>query len=275
MGIKILNVYGQSESSALGTFWTRDDYARFDFKAQFGSIGRIRGNEMRITNPDSEGRGEIELRGRNVMMGYLNNPSKTKGAFSDDGWLLTGDQGMIDEDGFVFLTGRIKEIMKDMGGEMILPVQVEEGVKKACNKPLKTIINEVIVVGDGEYFISALLTLMEKKPEGNPSGQLEGYAKEVDPAAQTVAQAKTSELWAKELETCIGEYNKVAAKSQERVFRYYILPKDITPEDAPDMMTPTLKIKRTGVVAGYSEQIKACGGDKELTDRSIVPCTTD
>jgi len=275
MGINILNVFGQSESSAVGTAWFNSDFAQFNFKEKFGSIGRAMGNEVKIAGPDSEGRGEILLRGRNVMMGYLNNAPKTRGAFDSDGWLLTGDQGKIDEDGFVYLTGRLKEIMKDMGGEMILPVQVEEGIKKACNKPLKTIMNEVIVVGDGEYFISALITLMEDKPANMPSGNLVGYAKQVDSSAQTVAEAQKSDVWAKELATCIGEYNKVAAKSQERVYRYHILPKDITPEDAPDMMTPTLKIKRTGVTAGYEDAISGCGGAKELPDRTVQPCSTN
>lgn len=276
MGINILNVYGQSESSAIGTAWLNRDFYRYsNFKSKFGSIGRALGIRVRIANPDSEGRGEIQLRGRNLMMGYLNNLPKTKGAFASDGWLMTGDQGKIDEDGFVHLTGRIKEIMKDLGGEMILPVQVEEGIKKACNKPLKAIINEVVVVGDGQYFISALITLMEEKPENIPDGKLFGYAKHVDSSATTVLEAKKSDAWAKELSTCIGEYNKVAAKSQERVFRYYILPQDITAEDSPDLMTPTQKIKRTGIVAKYAKEITSCGADKQLIERKVEPCTSE
>lgn len=172
------------------------------------------------------------------------------------------------------MTGRLKEIMKDLGGEMILPVQVEEGILKACNTPGKTIINEVVVVGDGQYYISALVTLMEKKPENIPNGKLFGYAQQIDPAAKTVQDAKTSEVWAKELAQCIGEYNKKAAKSQERVYRYYILPKDITAEDSPDLMTPTMKIKRTGVVAKYADAISSCGADKVLSDRQVQPCTS-
>lgn len=209
------------------------------------------------------------------MMGYLNNEAKTKGAFTSDGWLLTGDQGMVDEDGFVYLTGRLKEILKDLGGEMILPVQVEDGIKRACNQNGKTIINEVVVVGDGKYYISALLTLMEEKPENIPNGKLDGSAKNVDAEATTVAEASKSDLWARELQQCIGEYNKVAAKAQERVYRYFILPHDMTPESSPEMMTPTLKIKRTGVASAYAAEIVACGGDEQLPSRQVRACATD
>jgi len=276
MGIPILNVFGQSESSAVGTAWVPRHYREHkDFEKKFGSIGKAIGIEVKIADPDKDGRGEIVMRGRNLMMGYLNNLPKTKSTFSTDGWLLTGDQGRIDEDGFVFLTGRLKEIMKDLGGEMILPVQVEEGIKRSCNKPKRTIINEAIVVGDGQYFISVLLTLMEAKPENIPNGDLIGFAKEIDASVQTVSKARKSNLWAKELSTCIGEYNNVAAKAQERVYRYYILPKDLTAEDSPNLVTPTQKIKRNEVVEAFAKKIELCGGAKGETDRKIRPCDTD
>jgi len=276
LGINILNVYGQSESAALGTSWRNSFFKDHrDFKSKFGSIGKPIACDVKIKDPDSQARGEILMRGRNLMLGYLNNPAKTMSTFTEDGWLLTGDQGKFDDDGFVYLTGRLKEIMKDLGGEMILPVQVEEGIKKACNKPMKSIIEEVILVGDGEFFVSALITLLEEKDENIPNGKLIGYAKRIDPAATSVREAKTSQSWKDELAGCIGEYNKnIAAKGQERIYRYYILPKAITGDDAPDLMTPTQKIKRTGVVAKYTNEIQSCGGGKKLTNRTIQPCAS-
>merc|ERR1711879_1104044 len=139
-------------------------------------------------------RNEIMLKGRNVMLGYLNRHDKTQETITQDGWLMTGDKGTIDNDGFVFLTGRLKEIMK-IQGEMIAPVAVEQGILKSCNPPGETVLKQVIVVGDGKYYISVLITLLEKIREDaqgtpRPTGELDAAAKGIDTDAQTVAEAK-------------------------------------------------------------------------------------
>merc|ERR1712048_747339 len=141
------------------------------------------------------------------------------------------------------------------------------------------ILKQVIVVGDGKYYISVLITLLERAKEDatgtpRPSGDLEGAAKEIDTGLkeQTVAEAKKSQKWIAHLRQCIGAYNKVAAKSQEKVYRYVILPKDITADDSPDLMTPTFKIKREGVSDHYKDEIEKCGGDEALSDVQIKPC---
>jgi len=269
MGLQILNMFAQSESSGIGTAWTREDFTNFDLSEKFGSIGQPLGNEVVIDKPKGDDKGEIKLKGRNVMLGYLNRPEKTDEAIQDD-WLLTGDQGKQDADGFVFLTGRLKEIMKTFGGEMIAPVAIEEGIVKACNKPGETILQHVILVGDNKYYTTALVTLLEDQEEGIPTGNLQGPAKHVD-SSVTVSEARKSTTWAARLSQCIGEYNKVAAKTQEKVFRYLILPKAITVE-FPDLMTPTQKIKRSGVSELYEKQIEKCGGDDPLEGRDIQAC---
>merc|ERR1719221_940122 len=126
----------------------------------------------------------------------MNRPDKTSETITPEGWLKTGDMGRIDGDNFVFLTGRLKEIMKDKGGEMIAPVAVEEGIKKACNKPGASILKQAIVVGDGKIYISALLTLVEDAKDGVPTGKLAGGAKDVDGKAKTVKDAIKSGAWA-------------------------------------------------------------------------------
>jgi len=258
MGINILNIYAQSESTALGTAWTPTFFSAYNLTEKFGSIGKALGNELKL----DEETGEILLRGRNVMMGYMNRMDKTASAITEDGWLRTGDKGRVDEDGFVFLVGRIKEIMKSFGGEMIAPVAVEEGIKKACNAD-GLIVKQAIVQGDGYYYLSVFLTVVERAEEGVPTGDLTGAAKTVDPNATTVAEAQKSTAWAERLKACIGDYNKVAAKSPEKVLRFGILPEDITAEHSPDLMTPTFKIKREGVTARYQDILKACGGAPE------------
>merc|ERR1712151_1266865 len=103
IGINILNMFAQSGSSALGTTWTNEDFRKKDIRQWFGSIGRAVGNELKLdVTRDDEGRprNEIMLKGRNVMLGYLNRPDKTEEAIKD-GWLMTGDKGSVDSDGFV------------------------------------------------------------------------------------------------------------------------------------------------------------------------------
>jgi len=255
MGINILNVFAQSESAALGTAWRNEDFDKYNLTEKFGSIGPKLGNDLKI-DPEL---GEIMLKGRNVMLGYLNRMDKTESTITKDGWLKTGDKGKVDDDGFVYLVGRLKEIMKSFGGEMIAPVSVEEGIKKACNGD-GLIVKQAVVQGDGYYYLSVVLTLVEDAKDGIPNGNLLGAAKEVDPAAKTVAAAQKSKVWNDRLSKCIGEYNKGAAKGPERVWRYAILPVDITAEGSPDLMTPTFKIKREGVSSKYADLIATCGG---------------
>merc|ERR1719401_1252887 len=166
-----------------------------------------------VTDPlEGDTEGEIVLYGRNMMLGYLNKEEKTAEAFTPNGWLKTGDRGRVDKDGFVFLTGRLKEIFKDAGGEMIAPVAVEQGIKEACNLPGQQILKQVIVAGDGKYYISALVTLVEGLTENIPTGTLVGEAAKVDPNAETVKDAMMSKAWEERLSACITEYNSGAAK---------------------------------------------------------------
>jgi long-chain-fatty-acid--CoA ligase ACSBG len=266
MGIDILNIFAQSESAALGTAWALQDFEQYDLSEKFGSIGKALGNELRIV----EGNSEIQLKGRNLMLGYLNRMDKTSEAITEDGWLRTGDKGRRDKDGFVFLVGRLKEIMKSFGGEMIAPVAVEEGIKKACNVDGQ-IVKQAVVQGDGAYYLSVLVTLVEDAQDGIPTGSLAGVATEVDPAAQTVADAQQSQVWANRLATCIATYNAGAAKSPEKVWRYAILPRDITAESSPTLMTPTFKIRREHVSAEYSELIASCNGPYDGQPKARAP----
>merc|ERR1719356_1849925 len=171
MGINILNVYAQSEGAALGTAWKPSDFESYNVTEKFGSSGKALGNDLKLDED-----GQILLKGRNVMLGYMNRADKTAETITADGWLKTGDKGSIDKDGFVFLVGRIKEIMKSHGGEMIAPVAVEEGIKKACNRN-GLIVKQAVVQGDGAYYLSVVLTLVEEAEDGIPTGVLAGAAK--------------------------------------------------------------------------------------------------
>lgn len=90
------------------------------------------GVDLRIENPDENGQGEIIIRGRNIMMGYLKNEAATKETIDSRGFLHSGDLGKVDKDTFVFITGRLKELIISAGGENIAPIVIEDNFKSVC-----------------------------------------------------------------------------------------------------------------------------------------------
>lgn len=284
LGLNILNLYGQSESTGLGTMWTNDDFDT----SKVGSIGKPTPyTELRLVDKSSKEvskQGEIQMRGRHVMLGYLSKPEKTQATISEDGWLATGDLATQDDHLWVHLTGRLKEIMKTHGGEMMAPNAMEAGIAKACNTKDKTLLKQVMVVGDGEMYASVLVTLPEEIVDDMPTGKLAWPATLMPPAFEvkarwtTIADARLTEEWEGYLSSCLTEYNKVAEKRAQRVYKFAILPKDIT-RGQDDLMTSTFKIKRTGVVAAYKDLIEKCypaGKDEEkskaIVKSGVTPC---
>lgn len=110
------------------------------------------GMKTKIINPD-DGQGEICLNGRHIFMGYLNDKEKTKETIDNDGWLHTGDMGRIDEKGFVYITGRLKELLITAGGENIPPVPIELQIKTELPH-----ISNAFLIGDKRKFLSVLLS---------------------------------------------------------------------------------------------------------------------
>lgn len=111
------------------------------------------GMKTKIVNPE-DGQGEICIYGRHIFMGYLNDAEKTSETVDSDGWLHTGDMGRIDDKGFVYITGRLKELLITAGGENIPPVNIEQLVKTELPH-----ISNAFLVGDKRKFLSILLTL--------------------------------------------------------------------------------------------------------------------
>jgi long-chain acyl-CoA synthetase len=119
-GWQVLAGYGLAETASMFT-------ANFPGRQRIGSEGRaLPGGEVRIASPDREGVGEIELRGVSVFEGYRNNPSANATAFTDDGWFRTGDLGWLDDDGYLYVTGRSKELIVLGGGKNVYPEEVEQ-----------------------------------------------------------------------------------------------------------------------------------------------------
>ncbi len=144
-GLDVTQGYGLSEASPLIS-------VNPPRKPKSGSIGMvIPSDEVEIRDVDSEGNGEIVARGPNIMKGYYNNPRATKEAITDDGWLLTGDIGYFDEDGYLYITGRKKFVIVTKGGKNIFPEEIEEKLTKSIY------IEEALVFSPNDKDIQAII----------------------------------------------------------------------------------------------------------------------
>ena len=111
------------------------------------------GTDLKIDNPDEQGEGEICMRGRNTMMGYLKNDQATIDTIDSQGYVKSGDRGKIEKDGHLKITGRIKEIIIGAGGENIAPVPVEDNFKENC-----PVCSNIMMIGEQQRFMAALIT---------------------------------------------------------------------------------------------------------------------
>jgi long-chain-fatty-acid--CoA ligase ACSBG len=248
LDIPIHQVYGMSECTGPATLDLPD-------RTKNGSVGpALPGIEIKLDHVegrDKPNEGEICYRGRNVMMGYMKNEEKTAESIDQDGWLHSGDVGRFDENGFVFITGRIKELIITAGGENIAPVPIEGDIKK-----LLAGLSNVMMVGDRRKFCSMLVTLQtEPIPEtGTFSDKLAGEALQVDPSCITVKDAQKSEVWTRYIERGRTTYNnEIAVSNAQKLQKFVILDTDFSVAEGD--LTPTLKLKRSVVAEKYANEI--------------------
>jgi long-chain acyl-CoA synthetase len=232
-GIPILQGYGMTEACVTSSNRPDDN--------KVGSIGRpFEGVEMKIAEKDSE----ILVRGRNVMVGYYNNPEATAAVIDDEGFYHTGDVGYVDEDGHFFITDRIKDLFKLSNGKYVAPLQVESLLKQS------PFVSQAIVVGSGRKQVGALIVpdWESLKEALKDSGiDLDRRREELcdDPIVVKMVQRDAVDL-SREL------------NDHERVKRVYLLPREFSIDKGE--MTPTLKIKRGVIDEKYSEAIdEICG----------------
>ncbi|MEU3993946.1 AMP-dependent synthetase/ligase [Streptomyces platensis] len=229
IGFTVLEGYGLTESCAATAFnpWDRQ---------KIGTVGQpLPGSVVRIADD-----GEVLLHGEHLFTEYWNNPSATKEALSD-GWFHTGDLGTLDEDGYLAITGRKKEILVTAGGKNVAPAVIEDRIRAHA------LIAECMVVGDGRPFIGALVTLDEEF--------LPRWAEEHGhPAGVTPAQlADDPELLAA-VQRAVDDGNAAVSKA-ESVRKFRILPAQFTEESGH--VTPSLKLKRNVVAKDFAEDIEA------------------
>ena len=149
LGIPLCEVYGMSES-------TGPHNCGSAFSNRVASIGQVRQwNRSKIFTKDADGTGELGMFGRHVFMGFLNDEKKTKECLEEDGWLHTGDIAKIDENGYLYITGRLKELIITAGGENVPPVLVEDNIKAE----LSDLVSNSMLIGDKRKYLVILITL--------------------------------------------------------------------------------------------------------------------
>ncbi|HVX38717.1 MAG TPA: AMP-binding protein [Gemmatimonadaceae bacterium] len=228
LGLPICEVYGMSECTAATTISIPARY-------KSGKAGYvIPGTEVRIADD-----GEICIRGPHVFQGYLHDPLGTAEAIDADGWLHSGDIGVLDDDGFLRVTDRKKELIITAGGENIAP-QLVEGQLKAI-----PVVNQAVVVGDRRRYLSVLLTL---DPEKIPA-----VASRAGSPARDPVEAARCERFAAYLQREIDAVNVRLARVQT-VKRFAILPDELTIDGGE--LTPTMKLKRRVIAEKYADVIE-------------------
>jgi long-chain acyl-CoA synthetase len=226
VGIPLSEIYGMSESSGPMT-WTA-----YDIKP--GTVGpAIPGCEVRIADD-----GEIVCRGGNVFVGYFRAPDKTAETIVD-GWLHTGDIGVMDDDGYVKIVDRKKELIITSGGKNISPANLEGALKTI---PL---VGQACAIGDNRKYVSALLVLdPEVAPMWAKAHGIEGELTDLAADPRMVAAVQVG----------VDEINQQFAQV-EQIKRFTLLGEEWLPDT--DVMTPTSKLKRRGIHARYAATIDA------------------
>ena len=226
-GILILEGYGMTENAAGATVNHPEQY-------KMGSVGLpFAGTEVRIGD-----NGEVQLKGPHVMAGYHNRADADADAFTEDGWLRTGDRGQLDAEGFLTITGRIKELFKTSGGKYVAPPAIEAKFKAIC-----PYASQFMVFGAERNFVSALITL-------DPDA-LAGWAEENGMAGASytdlVRSEKVNAMVEEYVEQLNGQLNR-----WETIKKWKLLDHDLTIESGE--LTPSLKVKRS-VVQDNNQQL--------------------
>jgi long-chain acyl-CoA synthetase len=225
-GVLVLEGWGMTETSTAATISTAEDF-------KIGTIGKpFPGCQIRIAED-----GEILVKGPNVFQGYYKNEEATRETIVD-GWLHTGDIGSIDEDGFIKITGRKKDIIITAGGKNITPANLENEIKQ---HPL---VSQCVVVGDRQPYLVALVTL---DPE-----EVVAYAKEHG-LTEDVEQLSANPEIRKSIEDHVDSINEKFARV-EQIKKIAILPRDLSQESGE--LTPTLKVKRAVVAQKHAPEIE-------------------
>jgi long-chain acyl-CoA synthetase len=228
-GVTILEGYGLTETCAGATL-------NLPGAQRVGSVGRpIPGCTVRIA-PD----GEVLIKGGQVFAGYWHDDAATREAFDDDGWLRSGDLGALDDDGFLTITGRKKDLIVTSSGKNVAPAVLEDRLRSHW------LVSQCVVVGDARPYIGALVTI--------DLDVFEQWKREHDkPESAAVADLKDDPDLRAEIGEAVDGANK-AVSAAESIKRFAVLDCDFTIEGGH--LTPTLKVRRTAVLDAFAPDLE-------------------
>jgi long-chain acyl-CoA synthetase len=229
-GITVYEGYGLTESTAASVVNSPEN-------SKPGTVGRpLPGTSVRIAED-----GEVMLRGDGIFTGYWQNEAATKEAIDAEGWFHTGDLGELDDQGFLKITGRKKEILVTSGGKNVAPAVIEDRISAHA------LIGQAMVVGDGQKFVAALITIDEdyfsywKTTRGKPVGA-------------SVADLVDDEDLRAEVQQAVDDGN-AAVSQAESVRKFRILATEFNPENG--YLTPSLKLKRNVIMKDFASDVEA------------------
>ena len=232
IGVKIFEGYGLTETSPTLTVNRADGWKP-------GTVGTpLAGTSIRIADD-----GEILAKGPQVFFGYWHNVAATQDVFDEDGWFMTGDIGELDQDGFLRITGRKKELIVTAAGKNVAPAPLEDRLRA---HPL---ISQAVVVGDARPFVAAMITLDEEA--------VREWAADSHIDAGSMAELSTSEAIRAAIQDAVHDANLSVSRA-ESIREFRLLPTDLT--IAAGELTPTLKVRRAVVEQKYSDVIEGIYG---------------
>ena len=230
IGVTVLEGYGLTETTAAATV-NRPD------RNKIGTVGQpLPGVGIKIADD-----GEILISGKNVFPGYWRNEAATKEAFAEDGWFATGDVGELDEEGFLKITGRKKEMIVTAGGKNVAPAVLEDRLRSHA------LISQCMVVGDGKPFVAALITL---DPEALGPWK-ERHGKRAD---ATVASLRDDPDLVADVQAAVDDANQAVSRA-ESIRKFRILDVDFTQEAG--QLTVKLGIRRSVLLKDFAADIDA------------------
>ncbi|NVO55208.1 long-chain fatty acid--CoA ligase [Rhodobacteraceae bacterium B1Z28] len=216
IGVPLVEGFGMTETSGLASLNTIEDN-------RIGTIGRaVDGNDIRISDD-----GEIQLKGLNVFQGYWRSNAKTAETFTSDGWLRTGDMGHIDDDDFIIITGRLKDIIITAGGKNITPAEIESRLK------FSHFISDAVIIGDRRKFLTALVMIDQENVEKFAQDRKIPFSD----FASLCAAPDIKELIGSEVTAVNADFARV-----EQIKDFRLIDVLLTAED--DELTATMKLKR-------------------------------
>jgi long-chain acyl-CoA synthetase len=227
IGLRILEGYGLTECTTACATNRPAGY-------RFGTVGRaLPGFEVTVADD-----GELLVRSETIFAGYFKDPQATAEVLSDDGWLKTGDVGEVDEDGFITITDRKKDILVTAGGKNVAPQNIENDLKTS------KYVSQALVVGDRRPYVAAMITLDE--------AEIAKWA-EAQGIDGDLVSLSSDERVQKLVQGIVDEANRERSRF-EQVKRFIVLPRDFSMEHGE--VTPTLKLRRRAVLEHFSDELE-------------------